>query len=76
VHNRFVSAVKRVGFDSYRMSYTITKGGWGDIIVLNAHASTENKRHDMKDSFHKELEHAFNKFPKYHMTILIGGFNA
>jgi hypothetical protein len=30
----------------------------------------------MKDSFYKELEHVFNKFPKFHMKILLGGFNA
>jgi hypothetical protein len=30
----------------------------------------------MKDSFNKELELAFDKFPKYHIKILIGNFNA
>jgi hypothetical protein len=30
----------------------------------------------MKDSFYKELECAFNKFPKYHTKILLGDFNA
>jgi hypothetical protein len=24
----------------------------------------------------RELEHVFDKFPKYHMNILLGGFNA
>jgi hypothetical protein len=30
----------------------------------------------MKDRFYKELENVFNKFPKYHMKILLGNFNA
>jgi hypothetical protein len=30
----------------------------------------------MRDSFYEELEHVFDKFPKYHMKILIGDFNA
>jgi hypothetical protein len=31
---------------------------------------------DVKDSFYEELEHVFDKFPKYHMKILLGDFNA
>jgi hypothetical protein len=30
----------------------------------------------MQDRFHGELEHVFDKFPKYHMKILFGDFNA
>jgi hypothetical protein len=30
----------------------------------------------MKDSFYKKLEHVFDYFPKYHMKILLGDFNA
>jgi hypothetical protein len=29
----------------------------------------------LKDSFYEELEHVFDKFPKYHMNILLGNFN-
>jgi hypothetical protein len=46
------------------------------IIVLNVHAPTEDKTDDVKDSFCEELEHVFDKFPKYHMKILLGDFNA
>jgi hypothetical protein len=31
---------------------------------------------DVKDSFYEELECVFDKFPKYHMKILLGDFNA
>jgi hypothetical protein len=31
---------------------------------------------DTRVSFYKELEHVFDKFPKYHMKILLGDFNA
>jgi hypothetical protein len=30
----------------------------------------------VKDSFYEELECVFDKFPKYHMKILLGDFNA
>jgi hypothetical protein len=30
----------------------------------------------MKDRFYEELEHVFDKFPKYYMKILFGDFNA
>jgi hypothetical protein len=30
----------------------------------------------VKDSFYEELERVFDKFPKYHMKILLGHFNA
>jgi exonuclease III len=30
----------------------------------------------MKDRFYEELEHVFDKLPKYHMNILLGDFNA
>jgi hypothetical protein len=31
---------------------------------------------DVKDSFYEKLEDVFDKFPKYHITILLGAFNA
>jgi hypothetical protein len=30
----------------------------------------------LKDRFSEELEQVFNKFPKYHMKILLGNFHA
>jgi hypothetical protein len=57
------------------MSYVILRGRWCDI-VLNVHAPTEDKIDDMKDRFYEELEHMFDKFPKYHMKILLGDFSA
>jgi endonuclease/exonuclease/phosphatase family metal-dependent hydrolase len=46
------------------------------IIVLNVHAPTEDKIDDVKDGFFEELERVFEKFPKYHMKILLGNSNA
>jgi hypothetical protein len=40
---RIMSAVKMVEFVSGRMSYIILRGRWCNIIVLNAHAPTEDK---------------------------------
>jgi hypothetical protein len=58
------------------MSYIILRGCWCHIIVLNIHAPTENKTDDVKDSFYEELEHVFDKFPKYHTKIMLGDLNA
>jgi exonuclease III len=76
VHQRIESAIKRVEFVSDRMSYIVLRGHWCNIIVLNAHAPTEEKGDDLKDSFYEELEEVFDCFPKYHMKILLGDFNA
>jgi exonuclease III len=58
------------------MSYISLKGCWCDIIVLNVHAPTEDKDDDTKDSFYEELEEASDQFPRYHMKIWLGDFNA
>jgi hypothetical protein len=39
-------------------------------------APTEDETDDIKDSFFEELEHVFDKFPKYHMKVLLGDFSA
>jgi hypothetical protein len=46
-----MSTIKMIEFVGHRMSYIILKGRWCDIIVLNVHAPTEQKREDVKDSF-------------------------
>jgi hypothetical protein len=51
-------------------------GRWRHIIVMNFHARTKDKIIDVKDSFYEELERVFNNFPKYHMKLLLGNFNA
>jgi hypothetical protein len=53
------------------MFYTILRGLWCNIIVLKGNASKEDKIDDVKDRFYKELEHAFDNFPKYHMKISV-----
>jgi len=76
VHHRIVSAAKRVEFVSDRVSHIVLRGRWCNIIVLNVHAPSEDKCDDSKDSFYEELEQVFDHFPRYHMKILLGDFNA
>ena len=45
-------------------------------IVLNVHVASEDKSDDSKDSFYEELEQVFDHFPKHHMKILLGKFDA
>jgi hypothetical protein len=82
IHKRITSAVKRVELvsdrmsyimlelASVRMSYIMLRGHSCDIIVLNVHAPSEDKIDDMKDRLYEELEHVFDKFPKYHMRVV------
>ena len=58
------------------MSYIVLKGHWCNIIVLNVLAPSEEKSVEAKDGFYEELEQVFDHFPKYHMKILLGDFNA
>jgi hypothetical protein len=67
-----MSAVKRVEFVTDGMSYIILRGRWCHIIALNVHAPTEDNTDDVKDCFCEELECVCDKFPKYHMKILLG----
>jgi hypothetical protein len=76
VHMGIISAVRRVEFVSYRMSYVILRGRWCNIIVVNVHASCEDTSDDIKDSFYEELGRVFDQFPRYDMKILLGDFNA
>jgi hypothetical protein len=54
VQHRLESAVKRVEFVSYRMSYIVLRGRWCNNIVLNVHAPSEEKGDDSSDSFYVE----------------------
>jgi hypothetical protein len=69
VHKRVISAHKRVGFDSDRMSYMILRCCWFNTVVLNVHATTEDNMDDLKDSFNEELNSVFNKSPKHQKKI-------
>jgi hypothetical protein len=40
------------------------------------HAPAEDKSDDKKDRFYEELECVIDHFLKYHMSILLGNFNA
>jgi hypothetical protein len=57
VRKRIISVLRRTEFISERTSYTILRGRWCHIIVLNVHAPTEDK---IYVSFYKELERVFN----------------
>ena len=40
------------------------------------HEPSEGKSDGSKDSFYEESEQVFDHFPKYHMKMLLGDFNA
>jgi len=49
---------------------------WHNIVVVNVHAPSEEKSDEAKDTFYEELQQVFDYFPKYHMKMLLGDFNA
>ena len=51
VHRRIVSAVNRVEFVSDRLSYIVLRGRWRNIILVNVHASSEEKVKSQKIVF-------------------------
>jgi hypothetical protein len=71
VHHRIISAFKRVEVVSDRMSYTVLRGRWCNIIARNVNASSEEQVIIKKE----ELELVFYHFPKYHVKILFGDCN-
>jgi hypothetical protein len=75
VQKGIISAVKRDEFVSDKVSHIMLRARWCHIIVLNVHAPKEDKSDDAKDSLYEEFERVFDKFPKYHMKILLGDFN-
>jgi len=76
VHQRIVSAVKKAEVVNDRVTYIVPRRRWCNMIVLNEYAPTKEKSNDPKDSFHEDLEQAFDHFTKYHMKILLRDFNA
>jgi len=54
----------------------VLRGRWRNIIVVNVHVPSEEKCDESKDSFYEELEQVFDHFPKYHIKMLLGDFNA
>ncbi|KAJ4443810.1 hypothetical protein ANN_05591 [Periplaneta americana] len=69
IHSRIKLAVKKVEFISDRLSYLVLKGRWCDIVVINAHAPTEEKDDHIKDSFYEELEETFDQLPRYQSLL-------
>ena len=57
-------------------TYIVLGGRWHNTIVVNVHAPSEEKSDTSKDSFYVELEQVFDHFPKCHMKMLLGDFNA
>jgi hypothetical protein len=54
------------------MSYIGLRGRWCNIIVLNVHASSDEKNDDSNDGFYE----VFDNFPTNRMKIPLGHFNA
>jgi hypothetical protein len=58
------------------MSYIAVRGRLCHTIVPKLYAKREYKIGDVKISFFKELERVFDKFPEYHIKIILKNDNA
>ena len=58
-------------FISDRVSCIMLKGRWCDIIVVNVHASSEDKDDDIKDNFGEEIERLFDQLQILSPQLLI-----
>jgi len=56
------------------MPYITQRACRCDIIILNMHPPTKDKRDDAKDSFYKDLEHVLSQFLKYHRKMMLEDF--
>jgi hypothetical protein len=70
LHHRIVRAVKTIELGSVRISYIVLRGRWCNIIVLNAHATSEEKSSDSKDNFDEELEQVTDNFLSYILKFM------
>jgi len=52
----------------------VLRGRWCNIIVLNVLSTNEEKSDESKYSFYEELQQDFNRFPKYHVKIILADF--
>jgi hypothetical protein len=68
LHIRSISAVKRAEF--------VTHNAERSLVCYHVLAPVQDKINDIKDNFYEEVERVFDKFPKYHVKILFGDFNA
>jgi hypothetical protein len=71
MHKTIISAINRVEFVSDRRCVV------SDHCSEREHSCRKRKKaDDVKDIFYEELECVFDRFPKYHMKILLGDFSA
>jgi hypothetical protein len=61
LNHKRVSPVKRAEFVSDRISYSVLRGHWFNIIVSNLQATSEEKSYGSIDRFFEELEQVLGK---------------
>jgi hypothetical protein len=76
VRKRIISPVKMVLFVSDRVSCTILRIRWRDIIIFNLPSPRKDKTDDMNVSIFEKLDIVFDRLRKYHKNILFRNFTA
>lgn len=47
-----------------------------DLIIINCHASTEEKEEEVKNAFYEDLERVYDTLPRHSVKLVIGDMNA
>jgi hypothetical protein len=66
VRHRIVSAVKTADFYCDKIAYIVLRIRWCNINVFNAHAPSEEKSNDSKETLYEKLEYVFVHFSECH----------
>jgi exonuclease III len=59
----------------HRICTLRVKGRFNNLSLICAHAPTEEKNEDIKDTFYDDLETTITKCPKNDVKVLLGDFN-
>jgi hypothetical protein len=73
INDRLLQNINKFEAINERICFIRLKISGQNIIIINCHASTEDKS---RDAFYEELERTYDSFPRRAIKIIIGDMNA
>ena len=75
IKEKFISNVINFEPVNERLCYLRLRGQFYNYFLISAHAPTEDRDEETKDTFYDNLEEIITKAPKYDIKIILGDFN-